>query len=154
MNGTKWDFRFLALAAEVAKWSKDPSTKVGAVLVRGDRSLVSVGYNGFPAGHDDDPRLYADQTYKYKHVVHAEVNALSGMRDEGRKSKDLTLYSSFPPCPDCVRRMAESGEIRRVVSVASWVPPGKPEYWIEEWSERLKESQKEAHRLGLQMDLI
>ena len=45
----KWDVRFLRLAHEVAKWSKDPSTKVGCILVK-DKKVISMGYNGFPAG--------------------------------------------------------------------------------------------------------
>ena len=48
-NREKWDRRFLRLAREVASWSKDPSTKVGAVLVDPlDNTIVSLGYNGFP----------------------------------------------------------------------------------------------------------
>ena len=66
-----WHQRFLALAAHVGSWSKDPSTKVGAVIVRNDRTIVSVGYNGFPRHCDDDPELYADRTKKYPRTVHA-----------------------------------------------------------------------------------
>ena len=48
----KWDVRFLKLAHEVASWSKDPSTKVGCVLVKG-KKVISVGYNGLPMGIED-----------------------------------------------------------------------------------------------------
>ena len=44
---SKWDVRFMRMAHEVASWSKDPSTKVGCVLVK-DRKIISMGYNGFP----------------------------------------------------------------------------------------------------------
>ena len=44
----KWDARFLDLAVYVADWSKDPSTKVGAVLVRPDRTIAALGFNRFP----------------------------------------------------------------------------------------------------------
>ena len=47
---TKWDERFSRIAYEVATWSKDPGTKVGAVLVL-DRRIIATGYNGFPHGH-------------------------------------------------------------------------------------------------------
>ena len=48
MNSTKWDNRFLVLAKLIGSWSKDPSTKVGAVIVDEDNKIVSLGYNGFP----------------------------------------------------------------------------------------------------------
>ena len=41
----KWNVRFLDLARFIAAWSKDPSTKVGAVLVRPDRTIAAVGFN-------------------------------------------------------------------------------------------------------------
>jgi deoxycytidylate deaminase len=51
-----WDARFMALAEHVAGWSKDPSTKVGAVIVSPDRRQLTTGYNGFPQGIADDAR--------------------------------------------------------------------------------------------------
>ena len=48
----KWDERFVRIAFEVATWSKDPGTKVGAVLVA-DRRIIASGYNGFPQGIED-----------------------------------------------------------------------------------------------------
>lgn len=47
---SKWDERFIELARLVATWSKDPSTKVGAVIVRPYRTVASVGFNGFARG--------------------------------------------------------------------------------------------------------
>jgi dCMP deaminase len=52
----KWDARFLDLARHVATWSRDPSTQTGAVIVRPNRTIASVGYNGFPRDCNDDPR--------------------------------------------------------------------------------------------------
>ena len=54
---TDWDIKFLKLAQHVSDWSKDPSTKVGAVVVDKDNRIVSIGYNGFPKGVQDDERL-------------------------------------------------------------------------------------------------
>ena len=54
MNGKKWDKRFLELAKLVGSWSKDPSTKVGAVIVDCNNRIISVGYNGFPKGVKDN----------------------------------------------------------------------------------------------------
>ena len=49
----KWDERYLALAAEIATWSKDPSTQVGAVTVGSKKEVLSQGFNGFPRGIND-----------------------------------------------------------------------------------------------------
>jgi deoxycytidylate deaminase len=49
----KWDRRFLDLAAHVAQWSKDASTKVGAVITDSRKRIVSIGFNGYPANVDD-----------------------------------------------------------------------------------------------------
>ena len=58
MDEIGWDYRFLELAQLVSKWSKDPSTKVGAVIVDKNRRILSVGYNGLPKGVKDfDYRL-------------------------------------------------------------------------------------------------
>ena len=50
----KWDIRFLELAKHISGWSKDPSTKVGCIVVGEDREIRSTGFNGFPRGISDD----------------------------------------------------------------------------------------------------
>ena len=55
MKGTlilsnKWDIRYLELAELVASWSKDPSSKIGAVAVGSKGEVLAQGYNGFPRG--------------------------------------------------------------------------------------------------------
>ena len=51
---TKWDPRMLQVAALVASWSKDPSSKCGAVITDMQHRIVSTGYNGLPQGVPDD----------------------------------------------------------------------------------------------------
>lgn len=109
-----WDLRFLDLARHVAAWSKDPSTQVGATIVRPDRTIVSVGFNGFPRGVLDLPSRYADRPVKYGLVVHAEANAiLSAHQDVA----GCTLYSSLMTCNECAKLIIQSG-IRCVVTPA------------------------------------
>ena len=73
----KWDMRFLALAEHVSEWSKDPSTQVGAVITHSrSKRVISLGFNGFPAGVEDTEERLEDRTTKYEMVVHAEQNAL------------------------------------------------------------------------------
>ena len=54
----KWNQRFLEIAKTVAGWSKDPSTKVGAVAVSDARAILTTGYNGIPRFVADFPERY------------------------------------------------------------------------------------------------
>lgn len=107
----KWNKRFLELADFVSQWSKDPSTKVGAVIVDGKKRVVSVGYNGFPIGVEDTEERYNDRPTKYKLVCHAERNAL----DNADNSVDgCTMYVSLMPCAECAKSMIQKG-IKKVI---------------------------------------
>lgn len=116
MTRTVWDQRFLALAEHVASWSRDPSTKVGAVIVRPDKTIASVGFNGFPRGMSDDPELYANRELKYSRIVHAEINAILHTREA---LHGYTLYTwPLAPCDRCAVTVIQSG-ISRVVFPAT-----------------------------------
>ena len=53
-----WDKHFMKIALLCSEMSKDPSTKVGAVIKGIDKSVVSTGYNGLPNDIDDDIYIY------------------------------------------------------------------------------------------------
>lgn len=110
----KWDLRFLRMCTnEIATWSKDPSTKVAALIVDANRRGVSFGYNGFPQLVNDDESRYADRELKYKIVLHGEENALLFAN---RDFNGCTIYTvPFPPCTRCAAKIIQVG-IRRVVS--------------------------------------
>jgi dCMP deaminase len=109
----KWDLRFLDLAKLVSGWSKDPSTKVGAVIVDGDNRVVSIGYNGFPIGINDDDERLNNRELKYKMIIHAECNALMFANTN---LVGYTMYTyPFMPCPKCASMIIQSG-ITRVIS--------------------------------------
>ncbi len=107
-----WDRRFLRLAELVAGWSKDPSTKVGAVIVNADRQVLGLGYNGFPRGVHDLEERYFDRPTKYAMIVHAEANAILNARQLVR---GCTLYALKYPCSSCAKLIIQAG-IARVVS--------------------------------------
>lgn len=108
----KWDLRFLKQASEVASWSKDPSTKVGCVLVDPDKNRVmGVGFNGFPRGMCDHEELYADRETKISRTIHAELNAV--LNSSG-SLEGYTAYVTHPPCTQCSLILIQSG-IARVV---------------------------------------
>lgn len=118
----KWDNRFLALADLVASWSKDPSTQVGAVIVRPNKTIVSVGYNGFPRAVRDDGALYNNRSTKLLRTVHAEVNAILTANQSVR---GCTLYvSPLHPCATCTGIIIQAG-IARVVAHM----PTTPDAW-------------------------
>lgn len=93
---TKFDRLYAVLALVVAQGSKDPSTKVGAVVVDSDNRIASTGYNGFPPGIDDSEERLADREQKYLRTRHAEANALD--RVDVERAEGGTLYVTAPPC--------------------------------------------------------
>ena len=102
-----WDERYLGLAEYVSNWSKDPSTKVGAVVVSPDNTVVSVGFNGFPRGVEDSESRLNDRNLKYKMVVHAEKNAIVFAN---RSVRLCTLYTyPFMPCSSCAAFIIQAG---------------------------------------------
>lgn len=114
MDQTKWDLRFLKLAREISTWSKDPSTRVGAVLVRGNIRIAD-GYNGFPTAMPDSPELYADRTEKYSRIIHAEMNAILFAKGD---TQETTLYTyPFCPCDRCTVIAIQAGVTRFVFPV-------------------------------------
>jgi len=122
-----WDDRFLALADHIADWSKDPSTKVGAVIVRPNRTIASVGYNGFPRGVDDTLERLNDRPTKYAMTVHAEANAILSA---GSSVAGCTLYvTPLHPCSNCAALIIQSG-IAKVVARM----PDNPAHWAESFA--------------------
>lgn len=120
----KWDERFVKIAQEVSSWSKDPGTKVGAVLVSNKR-ILATGYNGFPSGISDTFERYADREVKLAYTVHAEVNALLNAAKNGAKTEGSILYTTFHPCVNCAASVIQGG-IDRVVCPAV---ESAPERW-------------------------
>lgn len=115
----------MGLASHVAAWSKDPSTKVGAVIAR-EKRVLSLGYNGFPKGVWDSRERLENRELKYKLVQHAERNAL----DQAETSVEgATLYTTMQPCGECAKSIVQRG-IKRVVTLHN---EGVRERWKEEW---------------------
>lgn len=112
---TNWDARFLALAREVATWSKDPRHKVGAVAVSSKGQVLSQGYNGFPRGIADSASRYSNGDTKRLFVVHAEQNVIYNATYTGVSLNGATLYiAGLPPCHECAKGIIQTG-IRRIV---------------------------------------
>lgn len=108
---TETDKKFLMLAQSVASiFSKDPSTKVGAVAVGAMRNQVAFGYNGLPPGLADIPERLENRNAKLLLTLHAEENALANAMFPVH-----TLYVTHHPCEGCALRILAKRTVERVV---------------------------------------
>ena len=126
----KWDRRFLELASHISTWSKDPSTKVGCVVVGEDREIRSTGFNDFPRGIEDDAERLEDRAQKYPLICHAEENAIMHAARIGISLKSNTAYVTWPPCSRCTRSLIQAGVSEVVYPAGIDIP--------ERWEEDLE----------------
>ncbi len=112
MSNTNWDLRFMQLADHIAQWSKDRSSKVGAVIVV-DKNPISMGYNGFPRGCDDDLNERHERPTKYSWVLHAEENAIVNAARNGQRTLGSDMYVNWFPCSRCAGEIVNAG-VKRV----------------------------------------
>jgi len=149
----EWDTYFCDIAEVVRQKSKDPSSKIGAVLVR-DNVVVSTGFNGFPRGIEE----IADQTRwerpaKYQYVSHAEANAILNAGRNGIQTTGTTLYlvgfgPPTVPCVECTKTVIQAGVVR--VVGRPYIPAR------EDWKDDLNfanELLKEAKVIFTELDL-
>lgn len=125
-----WDLRFLELARFVGQWSKDPSRKVGCVIVGQRREIRAIGYNGFPRGADDVPVNRYEKPAKYQWTEHAERNAIFQAARVGIAIQGCTMYLPWFPCVDCSRAIVQSGIARLVVE--------RPDFEDPKWGEQFR----------------
>lgn len=107
MMDTKWEARFMKMAQEVASWSRDPSTKVGCVIVRPDKTIASLGFNGFARGVEDSSERLENRDQRLLFTTHAELNAILGAREH----LDGCSIFVWPmqPCAHCASAIIQSG---------------------------------------------
>ena len=138
----KWDKRYLALAKEVASWSKDPSTQVGAVTVGNKKEVLSQGFNGFPRGIVDSEDRYNNRETKYKYVVHAEMNAIYNATYSGVSLDGAVLYVyGLPICSECAKGIIQVG-IKKVI-----IEKSKE---LDNWNESVALSQEMFDEAGVE----
>lgn len=139
---TKWDVRFMRLAKEISTWSKDPSSKLGAVIVNEERRILATGYNGFPSKLEDTEERLHNRDLKYPLIIHAEMNALLNALYSGISVKNSTLYVyGLPICSDCAKCVIQAGITRIVILY----PEDAPVKWLSQWNEKSKPMFKEAN---------
>lgn len=109
----------------IASWSKDPSTKCGAVIVDKNRRIISTGYNGFPQGIVDYQARLTNRDIKLRLTIHAEQNAILFAKQE---LKNCTIYVTGHPCAHCAASIIQSG-IRTVITAKQ---PDLEKRWAED----------------------
>jgi dCMP deaminase len=140
---TDWDQRFIDLAEYIGNWSKDRSTKVGAVIVDEDKRVVSLGYNGMPVGFNDNIDSRHERPQKYAYFEHAERNSIYTAARNGSHVKGCTMYLKWFPCVDCARAIIQSG-IKRVVCT-------KPDFEDKRWGDSFKLSYELLSECGVEL---
>ena len=111
-----WDEYFMGMAVLSSLRSKDPSTKVGAVIVNDEKKVVSIGYNGMPRHIADEDLTWnkgEGLDSKYLYVCHAELNAILNARN-GASLANCTVYVTLFPCNECTKALIQVG-IKEVV---------------------------------------
>ena len=145
MLDTKWKKRFLKLSKEISTWSKDPSTKVGALIISEDKNIISTGYNGFPRDIEDTEERLNNRELKYKFVLHAEMNCILNALYNGRSVKDCILFvHGLPPCSECTKSIIQAG-IKKVITDSKAT---------DNWKESLKLSLEMLKEANVEIEFI
>mgnify|MGYP000923137224 CR=1 FL=1 len=141
----KWDERFLFLAKIISSWSKDPSTKVGAIIVK-DNRIVTTGYNGFPPNILDSEERLNNRELKYKYICHAEANSIIQCCNTGTSCNGADIYIyPFGPCIECSKLIIIAG-IKRVIF------PKIPVDLEKRWGESIYFAKNLISEAGLKID--
>ena len=124
--------KYLVLAKQIALFSKDQSTQVGALVLGPSHEIRSTGYNGAPRGckADEDDRGIT-RPEKYFWFSHAEINAITNAARVGTPLEGSDLVVTHFPCMDCARAIVQAG------IVAVYVPEPTPEF-LERWGEHVE----------------
>jgi dCMP deaminase len=144
----KWHDRYLKIAQQVASWSKDPSTQVGAVIIGSKGQILSQGYNGFPRGIEDDAERLNVRDIKLSLMVHAEMNAIYNATYSGVCLDGATLYVyGLPICSECAKGIIQVGISKIVI----------PEHSVNsrvEWMESWYKSNKMFNEANVKVEII
>lgn len=106
-----WDQYFMKIAETVAEKSKDPSSKMGCVIVDQNKRVVSLGYNGMIQGADESKMTLTERPMKYYFAIHSEMNAVLFARED---LHGCTIYNRVATCENCLKYCLQAGITRFV----------------------------------------
>lgn len=125
----KWKRRFFSLAKEVSTWSKDPSTKIGAIVVDDDKRVLTQAYNGLSRGIEDSLERLTNRELKYELINHAEMNCIFNACSNGVSLKNGSMYVyGLPICVNCAKGIIQVG-IKEVNILSKFYT----ERWEDSW---------------------
>ena len=107
----EWDEYFMKIAETVAVKSKDPSSKMGCVIVDKNKRVVSLGYNGMLQGADESKMTLSERPMKYYFAIHSEMNAILFAHQD---LTGCTIYNRVATCENCLKYCLQAG-IKRFV---------------------------------------
>ncbi len=107
----EWDEYFMKIAETAASKSKDPSSKMGCVIVDANKRVVSLGYNGMLQGADESKMTLSERPMKYYFSIHSEMNALIFAHQD---LTGCTVYNRVATCDNCLKYCLQAG-IKRFV---------------------------------------
>jgi len=116
MGKISWDDYFMTMVYLVSTRSMDEHTKVGSVIVNDLNVVMSVGYNSFVRGINDEVPERQIRPEKYFWFEHAERNAIY---NAGRNLRGCRMYTNGVPCMDCSRGVVQVG-IKEVIVDKTW----------------------------------
>lgn len=106
-----WDKYFMNIAEAVAEKSKDPSSKMGCVVVDKNKRVVSLGYNGMIQGSDESKMTLSERPMKYYFAIHSEMNAVLFAHQD---LTGCTIYNRVATCENCLKYCLQAG-IKRFI---------------------------------------
>lgn len=128
-------------------FSKDPSTKVGALfLAPKSFEILSAGYNGMPRGIDENRPERWERPLKYKLVEHAERNGMFNANRRGIALEGAIAIVCLFPCHDCARGLIQSG--------VSAVVTAEPKLSDDRWDESFAVSRELLLEAGIELILL
>ena len=111
----KFQQLYMDVAGRVAELSHARRLQVGCIVVKEDR-IISIGYNGMPAGWDNTCEevieVHEDGgvvTKTKPEVIHAEANAIAKLAKGSESGEGSTMFLTHAPCLDCAKQMYTAG---------------------------------------------
>lgn len=110
------DLRWLSLCAQKGCESPDPRTKIGCIIVRPDKSVLTEACNTFPKGVVATIEARTEAPFKYLWIEHAERNAIYQAARSGISTEGCTMFIDLSPCVDCARAIIQAGLVEVVIN--------------------------------------
>lgn len=111
----EFDKKMMSLAAKESQKSSDWWRRMGAVIIKDEKVIISTHNNHVPSEHlpyqNGDPR---NNFHKGVHLelstsLHAEAGAIAEAARQGVSLEGASLYTGTFPCPPCAKLIAYSG---------------------------------------------